>query len=272
MISDYILSDIPPKNITEVQSGINYPSFKKYSYYSSAAERETNVNVLLPADYSEKKKYPVLYLLHGYFNNEDQMTDEQMKVSVMLTNLCNEGEAKEMIVVCPYIYCSKEMPLCTGMNLENSLNYDNFINDLTADLMPFIENSFSAAKGRENTAISGFSMGGREALFIGFSLPERFGYIGAACPAPGLVPVKNSPMHPGQMRESDMRFTDNIPFSVLVTAGENDGFVNPFPESYHRIMETNGTRHLWHIVPSGGHDHTSVVPHLYNFFRIIFNQ
>ena len=59
------------------------------------------------------------------------------------------------------------MAWCTGMDLANCFAYDNFINDLTTDLMPFIEGSFSVAKGRENTAITGFSMGGRESLFIG---------------------------------------------------------------------------------------------------------
>ena len=44
-------------------------------------------------------------------------------------------------------------------------------------------------------------MGGRESLFIGFERPDLFGYIGSVCPAPGLVKIANSPMHPGQMRK-----------------------------------------------------------------------
>lgn len=82
----------------------------------------------------------------------------------MLTNLIADGEAEEMIVVLPYIYCSKDMPYCTGMDTTNTLNCDNFINDMMTDLIPFIEENFSVAKGRENTAVTGFSMGGREAL------------------------------------------------------------------------------------------------------------
>ena len=48
------------------------------------------------------------------------------------------------------------------MNLENSLAYDNFINDLEEDVMPFVEKTFSVSTGTENTAIAGFSMGGSE--------------------------------------------------------------------------------------------------------------
>lgn len=267
-----IVEEMPHKGITEKRGDITYPEFRRLTYYSSTAERVTPVNVLLPPDYSEEKEYPVLYVLHGYYDNENWMARDIVGISAMLTNLCKDGEAEEMIVVLPYIYCSKDMPYCTGMDLQNSLNYDNFINDLTTDLMPFIESSFSVAKGRENTAITGFSMGGRESLFIGFSHPELFGFIGAVCPAPGLTPVLGSPMHPGQMEEAEMTFENNSPFVLLISAAKNDGAVGSYPLNYHNILDSYKTEHLWHVMSSTGHDHTSVTPHLYNFMRLIFKE
>lgn len=265
-----IIEEMPRDGITEKREGVTYPEFQRLTYYSTTAERDTPVNVLLPLSYSEEKKYPVLYILHGYYGNEDWMAGDIVGVSAMLTNLCEDGEAEKMIVVLPYIYCSKDMPYCTKMDLQNSLNYDNFINDLTTDLMPFIEQSFSVAEGRENTAITGFSMGGRESLFIGFSRPELFGYIGAVCPAPGLTPVEGSADHPGQMEESEMVFGDALPYALLLSAAANDGVVGAYPSDYHNAMDTNNTEHIWHIMQSTGHDHTSVTPHLYNFMRLIF--
>ena len=264
--------EMPPAGTADVQEGIVYSEFEKYTYYSTTAERDTNVNVLLPLGYSEDKEYPVVYILHGYYDNEDWMTRPVVGISNMLSNLYAVGEAEEMIVVVPYIYCSKDMPYCTGMDLTNSLNYDNFINDLTTDLMPFIEEKFSVAKGRENTAITGFSMGGRESLFIGFRCPELFGYIGAACPAPGLTPVANSPMHPGQMEGAELVFEENPPYVLLISASKKDGVVGSYPSSYHNMLTKNETEHMWHLMAEPGHDHTSVKPHLYNFFRIIFQE
>lgn len=267
-----IMTELPPEGIFDRQDGVIYPDFQKYTYYSQTAERESRVNVLLPPDYSEDKEYPVLYVLHGYYDNEDWMARDIVGLSEMLSNLYASGEAQEMIVVCPYIFVSKELEWCNGMNLENSLCYDNFINDLTTDLMPFIESTFSVAKGRENTAITGFSMGGRESLFIGFQRPELFGYIGAVAPAPGLTPVPGSADHPGQMQAEEMRFKDNAPYLLLISCSDSDGVVGTYPKSYHKALTINETEHIWNEIPGTGHDHTSVKPHLYNFCRMIFNN
>lgn len=267
MIAEFI-----PKNYDAAREGVVYPDFKKYTYYSNTAGRDTNVFVMLPADYSAEKRYPVLYALHGFYDSGDWFTREEVDLSHILTNLQQDGEAKEMIVVLPYIFCDRELPLCTGMDLRNCYAYDNFINDLTADLMPFVESTFSAAAGRENTAITGFSMGGRESLFIGFRHPELFGYIGAVCPAPGLVKIEGSPMHPGQMKEEEMRFGGIKPNVLLISSSEADNVVSEAPDSYRRILERNGENFLSHVMTSAGHDHTSVKPHLYNFFKLIFRE
>ena len=268
-----MITELPPAGYDRPREGVAYPSFQKHTYYSRTAERETRVNVLLPADYTEERSYPVLYILHGYYDNEDWMARETVALSRILTNLQLDGQAEEMIVVLPYIFCSPELAWCTGMDLQNSLAYDNFINDLTLDLMPFIEGSFSVAKGRENTAITGFSMGGRESLFIGFSLPERFGWIGAVCPAPGLTKLPGSPMHPGQMTAKEMRFPEEQkPFVLLISSSRADGVVGSFPDSYRRTLTENGEPFLTHVMASTGHDHTSVKPHLYNLFRLIFRE
>ena len=100
------------------------------------------------------------------------------------------------------------------------LVYDNFINDLTNDLMPFIEENYSVLTGRENQAIAGFSMGGREALYIGFTRPDLFGYVLAIAPAPGLTPGTDWALaHPGQMQEDELRIkTLMIPLILLCSA------------------------------------------------------
>lgn len=265
-----IIVELPPDGYEEQLDGVVYSEFQKYTYYSSTAERETNVNVMLPPGYSEDKQYPVLYILHGFYDNEGWMARPVVNLSTIYGNLLANGEAEEMIIVLPYMFCDKNMPYCTGMDLANCLAYDNFINDLTTDLMPFIESTFSVAKGRENAAITGFSMGGRESLFIGFRRPDLFGYIGSVCGAPGLVEIPGSPMHPGQMTEDEMSFSENVPYLIFISSSKADSVVGSNPDNYRKIMTGNGVEYLSHVMARTGHDHTSVKPHLYNFLKMLF--
>ena len=52
--------------------------------------------------------------------------------------------------------------------------------------MPYMEENYSIAAGRENTAICGLSMGGRESLYIGLNMLDTFGYIAALSPGYGV--------------------------------------------------------------------------------------
>ncbi len=89
--------------------------------------------------------------------------------------------------------------------------------------MPFIQQNFAAATGREQTAITGFSMGGRESLFIALTHPELFAWVGAVAPAPGLTPIPGSADHPGQLQESELTFGDTKPELLLISASRADG-------------------------------------------------
>lgn len=163
LVSANILETEPAAE-REEKSGVTYGSVQKVSYYSSTCQRQRNFNILLPANYSESKQYPVLYAMHGYWQTEDTLideSDESMRLRQIIGNAIASGEAKDMIVVFPYIYASATQESCSGMDDANNAAYDNFINELTNDLMPYIESHYSVKTGKDNTAIMGFSMGGR---------------------------------------------------------------------------------------------------------------
>lgn len=250
-----------PYGAADTVGGVDYGEMRSCTYYSTTRERMTPVRVLLPAGYNENEKYPVLYMLHGYWNDETTLSDPDSGLQNIVGNLIAKGEAEKMIVVFPYIYTSKDMPYCTGMDAINNQNYDNFIYDLEADLMPWIESNFSVKTGRENTAISGFSMGARESFYIGVKMCDKIGYVGSVCTAPGLAP--------GMLNTNEMRF-ENMPYMVLISGAVYDGVVGNNPENYHNILAVNGVEHIWNSLPYGGHDNNSIQPHFYNFVKNIF--
>lgn len=239
------------------------------SYFSSFANRQKGANVWVPAGYTESKQYPVVYCNHGIMGNENDMPT--MGIPQIASNLIASGEAEEMIIVFPQMYTSKSSANPSGINQESCVGYDDFVYDIADSLMPYIEENYSVKTGRDNTAICGFSMGGRESLYIGLVRSDLFGYIGCAAPAPGVTPGSDMFMtHPGNMQESELKFTKEKPWLLMIAGGTNDGVVGTFPESYHNILTRNGEDHIWISVPGGGHDGSTVTPLMYHFFRNLF--
>lgn len=258
-----------PKAVCERVADRQYGTVERITYHSQTTGLDRGANVLLPPGYSADRKYPVLYFLHGIFGDENSMIgDGNNKIPEILGNLAAEGKAGEMIVVFPNMYATSDPDQKPGFDSKAIAPYDNFINDLVNDLIPYIESNYAASTAKEDRAIIGFSMGGRESLFIGVNRPDLFSCIGAISPAPGLTPAKDWAMeHPGQMEESELKITDeaNLPKLLMVCCGTNDGVVGRFPASYHEILERNGMEHLWYEVPGADHNDQAIRSGLYNF-------
>ncbi|MBQ8623915.1 MAG: esterase family protein [Oscillospiraceae bacterium] len=266
------LFDYATENVTDYMPGMaseifwdsEYGTYETITYYSETCKRDRRAVVLLPANYDKSKKYPVLYALHGYWGDENSLPgDSSLKLQYIIGNAIASGEAQEMIVVFPYIFASETREVLDGMNAESNAAYDNFINDLVNDLMPYMKKHFSILTGRESTAITGFSMGGRESIYIGIERPDLFGYIGAVCPAPGV--------------DTDLLSVDEIcfdegeePYLFYITAGAVDTVVYSTPATYHGYLEQNGVDHIYQNIQGAGHDGSSIRPHIYNFIRFIF--
>ena len=156
-----------------------------FRYYSAVTEREMSAVVITPDTDGE---HPILYALHGYWGDEHSLSDDSEICSVI------EEFLPDCTVVFPYIYISRSREKCTALDLLNSTAYDSFIFELTSALIPAVEKKYRL-KDRER-AICGFSMGGREALYIAFMRPDLFFAVGAACPAPGLTPGEDRNFHP----------------------------------------------------------------------------
>ena len=266
-----IKGDMP----TTVPSGAEKSSqckVEKKNYMCKYTGKQKTCNVILPPNYNSSKKYPVMFVLHGIMGSENDMVSG-MGVQELMTGLMSSGQAEEFIVVTPNMFTSKTMSGPSGINQQTCAEYDNFLYDVTESLLPFIKENYSVKEGRENTAITGFSMGGREAIYCGIMRPDVFGYVGGACPAPGITPGTDSFMsHPGCMQESEFKFR-NVgpePEVFMITGGTNDSVVGTFPSQYSSILTKNGVEHVYQSIPGGGHGAESVKPHLYTFMRYAF--
>lgn len=256
----------PPADFDQHQEGVAYGKTVFKTYLSLTTKTIRKVLVILPPDYDKEKAYPVLYLLHGIGGDHSEWS--QGKPDAVIGNLIAAGEAKEMIIVMPNIRARANDAANSGdmYSAESFAAFDNFINDLRDDLMPFLQKEYKLAEGPENTAVAGLSMGGREALYIGLNMPETFGYIGAFCPAPGVLPY---PAEDGLFQTEAFRAAEGYAPWILITAGDVDGTVGEWPQTYADTLTANGTANTFYVT-KGGHDFTVWKHSLYNFARNIF--
>lgn len=263
-----------PQDYCTKQEGVEYGMVETASYYSTTVGKERRVTIALPPGYGAGKKYPVLYLCHGLGQDDRQWIDDG-HADIILGNLLAAGGCEEMMLVMPNCRAREndaENPP-DAFSLDNYRAFDNFLYDFQDDLKPFIESRYPVLTGRENTAVAGFSMGGREALYLGLKMQDTFGYIAACCPAPGVLEYEFHDVHEAGLFTEETLAVEE-PYrgktKILIAAGKEDNVVGVYPETYHRILEKNGVAHSWYKL-SGGHDFQVVGKAYYNFLKELFH-
>ena len=148
-----------------VNTGVQYASLQ-----SPSLERELKYAVQLPPSYERdtKRRYAVLYFLHGMNGNEREF--ERRGVAEAVARMRSEGKIGEFIIVAPAGENS------FYINAKNGVRYEDAI---VKDLIPHIEKTYRVIAGREGRAIQGLSMGGYGALMLAFKHPEMFSSVTA---------------------------------------------------------------------------------------------
>lgn len=262
-----------PEDIASRRAGVTYAKAQHVTYYSTTCGLDRGVNILLPADYSTEKKYPVFYILHGIFGDENSFTgDGSNRIKEIVANMAAESRIPEPIIVFPNMYASSDPNQKPAFDAKSVEPYDNFVNDLVNDLMPYMSANYSVLTDRDNTWLAGFSMGGRETLYITLCHPELFGYVCAISPAPGLVPGKDMYMeHVGTLTEDEVKFDEAavLPNVLMICCGTKDSVVGKFPASYHELFEKNSIEHIWYEIKNADHDNNAIKSGIYNILNQI---
>jgi enterochelin esterase-like enzyme len=162
------------------------------TYYSTALDRFRRMHVYTPPGYEmNQQKYPVFYLLHGAGDNDDAWSSIG-RAGFILDNLIAAKKAKPMIVVMPAGHTTAgalggrgaaappAQPSGAGAlsELPPRPRPDEFYEDFTEDVMPYVEEHYRTLTDRPHRAIAGLSMGGSQTLNIAFLNLNRFAYIG----------------------------------------------------------------------------------------------
>jgi enterochelin esterase-like enzyme len=151
---------------------VPHGAVSEVTYYSASLKRFRRMHVYTPPGYElGKGEFPVFYLLHGAGDCDDSWTSVG-RAGFILDNLIAEKKAKSMVVVMPAGHTG---PFNFGGPRPT---VDEFAEDFTKDVMPYVESHFRVHKDRKHRAMAGLSMGGGQTLNIGIPHLEKFGYLG----------------------------------------------------------------------------------------------
>jgi len=117
-------------------------------------------------DRDAKRRFPVLYFLHGMFGSELEF--QRRGVAAAVNKLRDDGKVGEFIIVSPAGENS------FYLNSKNGVRYEDAI---VNDLIPYIEKTYRTIGTPAGRAIQGISMGGFGALLLAFKHPALFSSV-----------------------------------------------------------------------------------------------
>ena len=155
----YALKDVPHGNVQEIL------------FPSKSTRTSRRAFVYTPPGYNtSNKNYPVLYLQHGWGEDETAWS-RQGHANLIMDNLIADSKIEPFIIVMTY-----------GMTNEvvwgklNEFDITRFQTVLVDELIPYIDSNFRTIANQANRAMAGLSMGGFETRLITLNKPEIFSH------------------------------------------------------------------------------------------------
>ena len=251
----YALKDVPHGQIRQI-------------LFPSKSTRTTRrAYVYTPPDYDRDpdKRYPVLYLQHGWGEDETGWPS-QGKANLIMDNLIAEGKTRPFIIVMTY-----------GMTNEvkfgglRKFDIQPFQTVLVDELIPYIDGNFRTLPDQPHRAMAGLSMGGFETRLITLKKLDTFSHIGL---------FSGGSISPDDVRNTP-GFKENVKL-VFVSYGsrEIENMKNrprrgPFggdPEENVDALKEDGINAHYYVSPNTAHEWQSWRRSLHEFAPLLFKD
>ena len=270
----YSLKDVPRGTVRQRWYRANVTGQWRRAYVYTPPDYDTNA----------RAKYPVLYLLHGWGENEEGW-HAQGRVDVIMDNLIAAGHAKPMIIVMDNLNTVKpgesaalygargtltqavvEAPPAAGpggratgggpiggagRGGRGPLGSEVFTEMMLTDLIPMVEHSFRVAPGRENRAMAGLSMGGAQTFVTALAHLDAFAYVGGFSGSSGGGPGFDPKTSNGGVFADAAAFNKKVKLLFLGIGSAEGPNTKNFSEQLTRAgiknvyYESPGTAHEW---------------------------
>lgn len=215
----------------------------RHVYHSDVTNGERELYVYTPPGYDPKKTYPVLYLLGGSGELPSNWIFDG-RVNFMMDNLLAEGKAVPMLIVIP-----NNQVIHRNNPKHTELTFDIFEKEMRNQVIPLIDSSYSVIQNPRGRAISGLSMGGRHAMFVGFRSLDLFASFGIL--SAGDVDAETSLA--GFLNDPDVNKKVSYLFVGQGTE-ENKGPLGERCVALHNALTHHNITHEYYVGGHGAHD------------------
>ena len=232
---------------------IAHGEIRSLYHWSDINGLERHINVYVPAEYEKnpRKKYPVLYLVHGFGEDENGWSEQGHMANIM-DGLIASGKAVPMIVVMP----SGDIKTNSDVRKASGDITDVFVKDM----IPFIDKTFRTHTDREHRAMAGLSRGGGQTWNTVLNHMDMFAWMGGFSGSGRFGANPNNPNAPVNTVETAYNgvFKDADAFNkkmklVFISIGTVEG--QAAKQTYETLVnhgiknavyhESQGTAHEW---------------------------
>ena len=234
-------------------------------FFSKSTNAVRRAFVYTPPDYDNNlnKRYPVLYLQHGFGEDETGWTN-QGKANLIMDNLIAEGKAKPFIIVMTY-------GMTNDIKAGGLRDFDikPFQTVLVDELIPYIDKNFRTLSDQPNRAMAGLSMGGFETRLITLNKLDKFAYIGLF--SGGTISVEDVKNTPGFKEKVKLVFVSFGSRELDFMKGGNRNFGGN-PKDITDAISKEGINAHFYVSPNTAHEWQSWRRSLYEFAQLLFKN
>ena len=253
-------------------------------FRSAILQEDRRILIYLPPGYTAQtqRRYPVLYMLHGYggANLANTTEWEQWGLQTNAEAMMLSGEIQPMIIVQPNGYMEGGAP-SYFFNHGPGTDGKRWGDYIWQDVVNYVEANYRTLPRRASRAIGGFSLGGQGALSLALSQPQVFQIVGAHSPsfrgADGSIPYINDWNWFNQFDPIWLvRYTNNArELTLWLDVAYGDDKVRDCGEgsnrcviAFHNLLVSKDISHEWHDTWPGNHEGYSYwSPHLPDYLR-----
>jgi enterochelin esterase-like enzyme len=250
----YSLKDVPHGGVQQIL------------FPSKSTDTSRRAFVYTPPDYSkdQTKRYPVLYLQHGWGEDETGWPN-QGKTNLIMDNLIAEGKITPFIIVMTY-------GMTNEIKFGGLRNFDikPFQTVLVDELVSYIDASFRTLSDQPHRAMAGLSMGGMETKMITLANLDKFAYIGLF--SGGSISMDDVNNTPGFREKVKLVF---VSFGSRELENRRAGGRGPFggdPKANAEALKQASINSVFYISPNTAHEWQSWRRSLREFAPLLFED